>query len=74
LANEYREELQAAGVPEYLYEVKEGDFSCYIDAVDKKIAPSSYCSPEEMLDIQFNPYDENAISLTSSLATSFQTF
>lgn len=30
-----------------LYTKEEGKFSCYIDAVSNKIAPSSYCKPEE---------------------------
>jgi hypothetical protein len=34
--------LRLAGVPEWLYEVQEGRFSMYLDAVDCKLGPSSY--------------------------------
>lgn len=33
------------------YSTEEGKFSCYIDAVSKKMGPSSYCDPEEMMDL-----------------------
>lgn len=36
-------------VPVVLYDVKEGQFSCYVDLLEKKIGPSSYCKPGEML-------------------------
>lgn len=35
-------------IPKWCYTTKEGAFSCYVDAVEKKIGPSSFCPPEEM--------------------------
>lgn len=48
LAAEYEEQLREMEIPDWLYETKEGGFSCYIDATTGKIGPSSYCDPEEM--------------------------
>ena len=42
LAQQYQAELDALQVPQWCYEVKEGAFSMYIDAVTKKTAASSY--------------------------------
>jgi len=42
LADRYWDDLMAAGVPEYLVTRKEGQFSCYIDAVQQTINVSSY--------------------------------
>lgn len=40
--------LKKAGVDEAFLTRKEGAFSCYIDAVSKRIGPSSYCSKSLM--------------------------
>jgi len=48
LAAEYQEQLQRLEVPDWLYDTKEGAFSCYIDLTKDQIGPSSYCKPEEM--------------------------
>jgi hypothetical protein len=53
LAAEGQEKLAAAGIPSYMYQTKEGGFSCYIDAVKRKIGPSSYCEEQEMKDCDF---------------------
>lgn len=45
LASTSKQALAAAKVPEWMYSVKEGDFSMYIDAVERVAAPSSYCDP-----------------------------
>lgn len=42
LAAEYQSQLSDAGVPRWCYEVEEGKFSMYIDAVAYKAARSSY--------------------------------
>jgi len=42
LAAEYQGQLADLGVPKWCYEIKEGKFSMYIDAVAKKSAKSSY--------------------------------
>jgi len=54
LAAQYEEALIEADMPAWMFETKEGGFSCYIDAVDKKIGPSSYCDPSEMKDLPRN--------------------
>lgn len=43
LAAESAESLKLLNIPSYLYSVKEGAHSMYIDAVAQKMAPSSYC-------------------------------
>lgn len=48
LAAEYEEQLKQLEIPDWLYETKEGAFSCYIDLTKDEIGPSSYCKPEEM--------------------------
>lgn len=42
LAQDSGPALEALGVPSWCYEVKEGAFSMYIDAVTRKTGPSSY--------------------------------
>jgi hypothetical protein len=48
LAAESVPQLRETGVPAWCYHVKEGKFSMYIDAVDSKVGPSSYCNPLQM--------------------------
>ena len=48
LAAEFEEQLKAAEIPRYLYTVKEGAFSAYLDAVTMKFAPSSYHQGESL--------------------------
>ena len=47
IAQEYLPKLKELEIPEYLYQILEGRFSMYIDAVTKKAAPSSYCDPSQ---------------------------
>lgn len=42
LAAEFDKELQAAGVPSWMYYTMEGRFSAYYNAVDEYLAPSSF--------------------------------
>ncbi len=51
LADQYKSQIIEAGIPSYMFDTKDGKFSCYIDAVAKKIGPSSYCSPDQMIDL-----------------------
>ena len=53
LAKHYQRELNEAGIPKYMYSVLEGQNSCYIDCVAKKMAPSSYCHPELYKDLRY---------------------
>lgn len=48
LAAEFEQQLKQAEIPEWLYETREGGFSCYIDLTRDQIGPSSYCKPSEM--------------------------
>lgn len=49
LAATYADELEAADVPEWLLERKEGCHSMYIDAVAQTMGPSSFCSEDMMI-------------------------
>ena len=71
LAEEYKEGLQKAEIPDYMYETKEGKFSCYIDAVEKKIGPSSYCDQEKMIKLDSHPATE---SLALQIYNAFKQF
>ena len=71
LAEEYKEELQKAEIPDYMYETKEGKFSCYIDAVEKKIGPSSYCEHEKMIKLDKG---ERTESLALQIYNAFKQF
>lgn len=55
VANQYGEDLKKAEIDPVLYTQHEGKFSMYIDAVDKKMGPSSFCPQNEMIDLP----DEN---------------
>ncbi len=50
--------LRRAGIPPWLYDVEDGRFSMYLDAVSGLCGPSSYCEPELMFGI---PDGANAI-------------
>lgn len=55
LANRHWNALIAAGVPKWCMTRHEGRFSCYVDAVEQKIALSSYADPVASLAL---PSDE----------------
>ena len=76
LAAEFQDQLIAMEIPSWLYETKEGGFSCYIDAVDKKIGPSSYCKPEEMkpLKCEADWEEEGWRDQVGMIYDAFQTF
>lgn len=52
LASQSRQELRKIGIPESHYEIEEGGFSMYVDAVTQKAASSSFVSSENMRDFQ----------------------
>jgi len=52
LASEYSEGLQRMGVDQIMYHTEEGKFSMYIDLVNQKMGPSSFCSEDELLDLK----------------------
>ena len=49
LAAQWATQMQDYGISPKLYTTEEGKFSCYIDAVQRTIGPSSYCADAEML-------------------------
>jgi hypothetical protein len=48
LAKEFEKEILEAGVPNWMFDTEDGKFSCYIDAVEGAIGPSSYCEADKM--------------------------
>ena len=44
IVQQYTAQIQAMAAVE-TYDIGEGTFSCYVDAVAHKLAPSSYCDP-----------------------------
>lgn len=53
IAKEYEQEILDAGIPKYVFEINEGKFSMYVDAVAKKVGPSSYCENDQFIDWDF---------------------
>lgn len=51
LLAKHSDELKKEKIAEAFLERREGRFSMYIDAVANTYGPSSYCDPEEMIDI-----------------------
>lgn len=54
IVQQYGRTIQLEGISECLYHSQEGKFSCYIDAVTNRIAPSSYADR-----VDFKPFDKN---------------
>jgi hypothetical protein len=50
--------LKAAGIPDYSYHIEDGTFSAYVDAVAKKLGPSSYSGNEVMVDLPLKSRDD----------------
>lgn len=73
LAEEYEKELKENGYPSWSFHVKEGKFSCYIDAVSGKVGPSSYCKESELIDLDINS-DKWPYNLDKVLLKVFETF
>lgn len=55
LAAEFEFELERRGVPSWLYEVEDGRYSMYIDAVRGLCGPSSYCHEDKMIAMPSGP-------------------
>jgi hypothetical protein len=49
LAEQWGTHLKDAKYPPEMYHTSEGKFSCYIDAVEWKIGPSSYVGQDKMV-------------------------
>lgn len=56
LALQWQSEIAKAGYPRLLYSIEEGKFSCYIDAVNGMIGPSSYADDLYPLESRGNSY------------------
>jgi hypothetical protein len=56
IAAQYKKAILNEGIPDYLFSTQEGKFSMYIDAVNKKIAASSYS--ENMIDWDYSDYKQ----------------
>jgi len=56
LAQRWQNELAEAGISPWLYETQDGRFSWYIDAVSRKQGPSSYCVPEQLVELAWEGY------------------
>jgi len=51
LAEQLKDKLVETEIPHWLYHTSDGTFSYYIDAVSKKIGPSSYCPTYRLIDM-----------------------
>ena len=51
LAGQFEKQLEAAGVSDKFYSIHEGLYSAYIDAVSKKMGPSSFCPEDQMKEV-----------------------
>lgn len=71
LASQYEKELEEIGIPKWMYHIQEGKWSAYIDAVELKFAPSSYCSEEEKRDIHPEYYSLPTVNELMALFESF---
>jgi MoaA/NifB/PqqE/SkfB family radical SAM enzyme len=56
LANQFADELKEAGVNDLFVHRTEGAFSMYIDLVEGKMGPSSFCDKSELVDIDIYKY------------------
>jgi MoaA/NifB/PqqE/SkfB family radical SAM enzyme len=56
LAYTYEEQILEADIPDRLFDTEDGKFSMYIDAVECKAGPSSYCDGKQMVDLSCSNY------------------
>jgi hypothetical protein len=54
LAKASAKKLKDTGIPNWMYDIQEGSFSMYIDMVTKKMGPSSFCSNDELIDLDWS--------------------
>lgn len=59
LAAQYQEQLD--NIPKYMYSIREGCFSMYIDAVRGKMGESSYANPLKMKPLTIEKYKPNDV-------------
>lgn len=58
VVQQFERTIALAGISDHLYHINEGKFSCYIDAVKMKIAPSSYAEESLFFDYKSNTWLE----------------
>lgn len=58
IVQQYSRTIQLEGISECLYHIEEGKFSCYIDAVTNRIAPSSYSDRDA-----YHSFDNNWLEI-----------
>jgi MoaA/NifB/PqqE/SkfB family radical SAM enzyme len=63
LVNKYREKLLAAGVTDYYLVGKEGNSSCYIDAVKEVVKPSSFTDEEHPFKMDWSGNDKRFLEI-----------
>jgi len=71
LARDYQGQLADMGIPRWSYEIEEGKFSMYVDAVAKKVAKASYGPDLEMCDLR---QPDNYVYLQDELLSHFARF
>lgn len=74
LAAEYETELEEAEIDSWMFSVKEGTHSMYIDAVGKKAGPSSYCPEDQMKPIEISDSYWKRNIKPNELSELFQSF
>lgn len=62
-AEQIQTQLQDYGINSVFYHTRDGIYSCYIDAVNKQIAPSSYCGQEEYVPYELKYGDKDDLGL-----------
>ena len=71
LAAEHQDKLIEADIPEWMYETRDGSYSCYIDMVGQKIGPNSYCKDEEMFSLKHED-NEGEYNMATLILRNFQ--
>lgn len=71
LAKTFGKKLKEVGIPDWLIETQEGKFSMYIDLVERRMGPSSFCPAEAMVNMPERKQwwtDELKASITKAFA------
>lgn len=63
LADQFHQQLLAAGVDRRLFHTQDGHFSMYWDLMTQRIGPSSYCE-----DVYMEPFDPIHVSLREAFS------
>lgn len=75
LAAQYEQQILEADVPKYMFTTLEGKFPCYIDMVNKKIGPSSFCGEENMKPLKYGYHEgDHWVELEEVILKEFEQF